>query len=146
MLKKIVVLAILLVTFSCVSSEQVKVENLLKTSKSWDGNKMLYPKIGKEEMTSDLVTIPPGKRLHFHCHPFPTFAYMKSGSIEVEKMDGSKKKFKKGDIISEVVNRWHRGRNTSSLRKAEIVVFYIGQKSTQNTIIHSKKNHNKCRI
>ncbi len=146
MLKKILLLSALLAISSCVFSNETKVENLLKTSKSWDGNKMLYPKKGIEEMTSDLVTIPAGKRLPFHCHPFPTFAYMKSGSIEVEKMDGSKKKFKKGDIISEVVNRWHRGRNISSVKKAEIVVFYIGQKSVHNTIMHSKENHNKCKI
>jgi len=107
---------------------------------------MLYPRKGRKETSSIFVFIAPGQILPFHCHPFPTFAYMKSGSIEVEKMDGSKKKFIKGDIISEVANSWHRGKNLSSLKKVEIIVFYIGQKSIQNTIIHSKENHNKCRI
>ena len=106
MFRKILALFILLAISSCASSEKVKVKNLLKTSKSWDGNKMLYPKRGKEEMTSDLITIPAAKRLPFHCHPFPTFAYMKSGAIEVEKMNGGKKIFRKGDVISEIAIRF----------------------------------------
>ena len=52
--------------------------------------------------------------------------------------------FKKGDVIFELVKSWHRGRNPSNINKAEIIVFYIGQKKSENTFMFNADNITKC--
>lgn len=120
------------------------IKTLSKASASWDGAPIHYP-IGDEEVTAIQITLGPGEKLPFHCHPFPTLGYMTSGAIQVDRLNGDTKKFAKGDVIMEVVNTWHRGRNLSDKEPAELVVFYTGLKDKPNSIEFSETNKAACK-
>lgn len=117
---------------------------LLQGDSSWDGAPSTYDSKPLDTL-SIYLKIAPGEALPFHCHPVPSFGYIISGELEVEKKDGSKKIFKKGDALVEVINTWHRGNNKSNIKPVEIVVFYIGAKSKNDvTIPYSESNQTKC--
>lgn len=120
-------------------NNDIVVKELSKTTTSWDGKNIIYPS-GNEEITTTHITIPPNAKLPFHCHPVPTLAYVISGKIKVETMEGKTKLFKAGEEIIEVVNSWHRGYNPSRIKPVKIIVFYAGQKSLKNTIMYDKEN------
>jgi quercetin dioxygenase-like cupin family protein len=136
-------ISILLVISSCNDSNRVSLEILHKSSESWDGIMIEYPD-GNEEITAVRIKLAPNAKLPFHCHPYPTIGYVISGKIEVEKEDGESKQFAKGDVVFELVNSWHRGRNLSQFKQAEIVAFYIGQKNFSNTILKDIQYKHEC--
>jgi len=143
---KIIAISLIYFITSCHSTtDALKINTLSKTSTSWDNQTIPFPR-QNEEITTIHITLSPKEKLPFHCHPVPTLAYMTSGTIEVEKMNGEKKLFNKGDEIIEVVNTWHRGNNPSLIKDATIIVFYVGQKNHNNTIYYNDQNKNKCRI
>ena len=143
-MKKIISLFLLtLLIFTTYNSQAAEKEIILKSSQSWDGNIVNYPK-GQAQITGVKITLGRGESMPFHCHPVVTTGYVDSGKIEVEKMDGTKKIFKKGDSIIEVMNTWHRGHNLSNLRKVKLMVFYAGAKDVPNTILYNEENKDKC--
>ena len=102
----------------------VKVTPLAKTLTSWDCRPIVYPH-GTAEMTSLLVELAPGAQTGWHCHPFPSFAYLLEGTLEVTLDDGRVQGLNAGEALSEVVNRSHNGRNVGRV-PAKLVVFYAG--------------------
>ena len=121
---------ILLITLvTCV--EMVSAEPLLKTSTSWDGGKIYYPK-GEVEITSVKLKFEGGQVTNYHCHPVPTFGYVLKGNMEVETKDGKKVLLKEGEPVLEVMRTVHRG--TAVGGPAEVLVFYAGAKSIPNTV------------
>lgn len=106
--------------------ENVNVTTLKKTTTSTDGSKIIYPKIDNPEVTALLVEIPPGGQTGWHLHPVPVYAYMLSGSLNIEMENGENYSFKEGDAIIEVVNTPHNGKNTGQ-GPAKLVVFYTGE-------------------
>jgi|SaaInlStandDraft_6_1057023.scaffolds.fasta_scaffold168828_1 quercetin dioxygenase-like cupin family protein len=143
MFKKLALIFVFLFVCGCHNNKPINIDMLKKSSKSWDGKNITYP-IGNEEITAIKIDLAPNAKLPFHCHPYPTIGYVISGSIEVEKQDGNSMVFKKGDVIFELVKSWHRGRNPSNINKAEIIVFYIGQKKSENTFMFNADNITKC--
>jgi quercetin dioxygenase-like cupin family protein len=114
------------------AANDIKVTPLAKETTSWDGNPITYPQ-GQAEMTALFIEIGPGAETGWHCHPVPNFAYMLEGTLEVTLDDGRTKQLKAGDVLSEVVNRSHSGRNIGS-SPAKLVVFYIGVVGTPLTV------------
>lgn len=106
------------------AANDIKVTPLAKETASWDGRPIIYPQ-GQAEMTALLIEIGPGAETGWHCHLVPNFAYMLEGTLEVTLDDGRVKLLKGGDVLSEVVNRPHNGRNLGS-SPAKLVVFYTG--------------------
>ena len=102
----------------------VRVAPLAKETSSWDGKPIVYPG-GQAEMTALLIEIAPGAQTGWHCHLVPNFAYMLEGTLELELDDGRRKRLNAGDVLSEVVNRSHNGRNAGSV-PVKLVVFYAG--------------------
>lgn len=105
-------------------SGAVKVTQLLKTSTSWDGQPLVYPR-GTAQVTGMLVELSAGAETGWHLHPVPSFALLLEGEMEVTLKDGSKKRLKAGDAVAEVVGTWHNGRNPG-YTPAKLVVFYAG--------------------
>lgn len=118
-------------------------ETLSANGASWDGTAIVYPQ-GTPEVTAIRLIFKPGESLPFHCHPYTTVGFVQSGEFEVEKLNGEKKTFKKGETIVEVANRWHRGVNHSKTENAELVGFYIGLKDVKNTIPMTDENKSLC--
>ena len=100
---------------------------LLKTTESWDGSELPeYPK-GKPEITILKIIIPPHTELPVHKHPVINAGIVLKGNLKVTTEDGKTLYLKAGDIIAEVVNKWHHGTNEGD-ESAEILVFYAGIK------------------
>lgn len=115
------------------ASEAIKVAPLLKTAKSWDGQPIVYPQ-GKAEITAMRVEIAPGAETGWHIHSVPSFAVMLEGSLEVRLKDGRVKSLKAGDVVAEVVNTLHSGRNVGST-PVRLVVFYTGVDGQGHTML-----------
>ena len=88
----------------------VKVMPLLKTQTTTSGAPIAYPRIDDPEVQTLLVEIPPGGETGWHLHPYPAYAYILAGTIEVETVGGVRKTFKAGDAFAEMVDQPHDGR------------------------------------
>lgn len=115
------------------ASDAVKVVPLLKTTTTWDGQSIAYPQ-GKAEVSAMRVEIAPGADTGWHAHSVPSFAVMLEGTLEVMLKDGRIKRLQAGDVLAEVVNTPHIGRNVGRV-PARLVVFYAG---VENRFIPSK--------
>ncbi|HWJ72756.1 MAG TPA: cupin domain-containing protein [Kaistia sp.] len=105
----------------------VKVQPLLKTTTTTSGDPIHYPEIADPEVQSLIVEIPPGGETGWHTHPVPAYAYILSGSIEVESEGGVKKLFKAGDSFAEMVDRKHDGRVVGT-EPVRILMIVTGEK------------------
>ena len=108
----------------------IVVKELVKTTKSWDGEFLLpYPQ-GQPEITIRRISIPAGARLETHSHPVINAGVLLSGQLTVVTADGKTLHLQAGDPIVEVVNTSHYGINEGKA-PAEIIVFYAGAIGTQ---------------
>ena len=71
--------------------------------------------------------IPPETALPIHQHPSINAAYVVDGEITVVQEGGIQRNFKKGDVIVEMVGKWHYGVNQST-KPVELIVFYATTK------------------
>jgi quercetin dioxygenase-like cupin family protein len=112
----------------------IVLKELVKTTKSWDGEYLRpYPR-GRPEVTIRRIRIPAGARLDTHSHPVISAGMMLSGQLTVVSADGKRLHLKAGDPIVEVVNTEHYGVNEGEV-PAEIVVFYAGVVGTPITVV-----------
>lgn len=134
---------ILLAVIGCSAwafpASAAEVKPLMKSSTSWDGGSISYPQ-GTPEISAVQITIKPGEKLPFHCHPVPTFGFIQSGSLIVETADGKTHAFKKDDVVVEVMNTVHRGHNPSKTRNTVLIVFYAGATTTPTTFPAEDEN------
>jgi quercetin dioxygenase-like cupin family protein len=109
------------------AGDDVHVEELLKTTESWEGTVLPAYSQGQPEVTILKIEIPPGAQLPMHLHPVINAAVLTKGKLTVETIDGKVLHMESGDAMAEVVNKGHLGRNEGS-ETAEIIVFYAGIK------------------
>lgn len=108
-------------------------EELLKTTRSWDGQLLPpYPK-GQPEVSVRRIVIPPGTRLEMHSHPVINAGVLLRGRLTVVKDNGETRHLTAGDALAEVVNTWHYGINPGR-GPAEILVVYAGAKGVPTTV------------
>jgi quercetin dioxygenase-like cupin family protein len=112
----------------------LKVTSLLKTTTSWDGNPIVYPK-GPGEVTSLIVELAPGAETGWHEHPVPAFGYIMEGELELRLATGKVTTLHPGDAISESVDVLHNGRNIGE-EPVKILVFYMGEVGGKLSIAH----------
>ena len=103
----------------------VKVTPLVKTTTSWDGNPVVYPR-GQAEITGIIIELAVGGETGWHEHPVPSFAVVLEGTLEVTLRDGRKNRLGPGEALVEVVDTAHNGRNVGD-RPVKLVVFYAGE-------------------
>lgn len=111
----------------------VKVTPLLLTDTTEAGQPIVYPQVKDPEVRAVTVVIPSGVETGWHVHPFPCYAYILSGELEVEFEGGVKKQFHAGQAIAEAVNVLHNGRNPGK-EDAKLVMFVTGEKGLPFTI------------
>lgn len=108
-------------------------EQLIKTTRSWDGALLpAHPK-GQPEITILRITIPAGALLDAHRHPVINAGVLISGQLTVVTTEGKKLHLKAGDPIIEVVGTLHYGINEGN-DPAEILVFYAGVVDMPTTV------------
>src|SRR5690554_5058376 len=114
------------------------VDQLVKATQSWDGERLpRYPE-GQPEVTILRITIPAGARLDTHSHPVINAGVLISGELTVVTSDGKTLELKAGDPIVEVVNTLHYGINQGT-SPAEIIVFYAGIVDTPVTVVEPQR-------
>jgi quercetin dioxygenase-like cupin family protein len=118
----------------------IKVEKILVSATAYNGQQMSYLRTNQPEVTAVVVTIPPGGATGWHQHPVPVYAYMLDGELTVELKDGNSYRFKKGEVILEVVNLPHNGMNNGD-KDARLMVFYTGAIGLPNVIRQDTANH-----
>ena len=102
----------------------VKVTPLIKTTSSWNGKPIAYPK-GQAEISGMVIEIAPGAETGWHAHPVPSFAMVLEGTLEVTLKDGQRKRMASGEALVEVIDTLHNGRNVGK-GTVRLVVFYAG--------------------
>jgi quercetin dioxygenase-like cupin family protein len=135
MKKGLSLILVSLIAMSAVARDVPKatVEQLVRSSKSWDGTPLPnYPK-GIPEVTILKVTVPPRTRLAMHRHPVINAGVLLTGELTVETEAGDVLRMTAGDTLVEVVDKWHYGRNDGDT-PAEIIVFYAGVQGSPVTM------------
>lgn len=129
---------LLVVMFGVLSTVQaeeyvgkIKAEKILVTTTAGNGQKHAYLRTEHPEVTAMIVEIPPGAETGWHLHTVPVYAYVLSGTLEVELADTTKLNFKAGQAIVEVQNLAHNGRNSGS-EPVKLAVFYTGEEGRPN--------------
>ncbi|GAL31110.1 hypothetical protein JCM19239_4495 [Vibrio variabilis] len=111
-----------------------KIEQLAKTTSSWNGAQLPGYGIGQPEVTILKITIPPKAQLPIHKHPVINAGVLIKGSLKVITKTGDELELSSGDAIVEVVDTWHYGRNEGN-EPAEIIVFYAGTINEKLSVI-----------
>lgn len=112
----------------------LKVTPLLKTTTSWDGKPIVYPK-GQSEVTALIVEIAPEAETGWHEHPVPAFGYIMEGELELRLATGEVKILHPGDVVPESVGVLHNGRNIGE-DPVKILVFYMGEVGSKLSVAH----------
>lgn len=108
------------------AQSEVKVEQLLQTTQSWDGVKYAAYPTGQPEVTLIKISIPPHTTLDWHRHPMISVAYVLSGTLTVEKREtGKRKTIHAGQALAETIQTVHRGYTQNE--PVELIVFYAGR-------------------
>lgn len=104
----------------------VTVRTLLKTTAASDGQHLEYLKTENPEVTAAIVEIAPGAETGWHLHKVPVYAYVLEGTLQVMIGAGKAYTFEKGQVIIEVQNTAHNGKNIGK-DLVKLVVFYTGE-------------------
>jgi quercetin dioxygenase-like cupin family protein len=108
---------------SSAVSQGLKIEPILKSSKTADGEPLTYPRGDKPQIISVIVTIEPGGRTTLHRHPLPVFAYLLEGTWTVREEGHEPRVYKQGDAFLETVGHWHQGFNEGDKLVKLLAVF-----------------------
>jgi len=98
------------------------------------GEPITYLSTANPEVTSAILTVPPGGKTQWMTHPVPGYVFILEGELTVEFADGRKLKFTKGQGFLQARTKWHRGVNEGNQTMRFLAVFY-GEKGTP-TILH----------
>src|SRR6266540_3032734 len=90
-----------------------KVEPVIKSGKTADGEPLKYPRGDKPEVVSVIGTLEAGGRTALHQHPVPVFVYLLEGTLTVKQEGQKTRTYKQGDAFLETVGHWHQAFNES---------------------------------
>lgn len=96
------------------------------------GNPLRYPE-GEVNITSAIVTIPPGGTTGLHRHEVPLFAHILEGELTVDYGEGRIKTYRAGDSVFEAMDVPHNGTNTGTV-PMKLLAVYMGGGGKANTV------------
>ncbi|MBU3596169.1 cupin domain-containing protein [Polynucleobacter sp. 86C-FISCH] len=105
----------------------VVTELVVRSGNDWTGSSLPSYLSSAPEVAVMRFTIPPQTALPIHKHPAINAAYVMDGELTVFQEGGIQRNFKKGDVVIEMVEKWHHGINQGSV-PVELVVFYATTK------------------
>jgi quercetin dioxygenase-like cupin family protein len=110
------------------------VQSLLdKTTTTVLGQELRYPTALPAEVTSSVVTLPPGSETGLHRHDAPLYGYMLEGVLTVSYDGGVTKTYRTGDALMEAIGTAHNGANLGSV-PVRILVVNFGAEGVANTV------------
>lgn len=95
-----------------------------------------YPVTDNPEVSSSIITLPPGAQTGWHLHEAPMYAYVLEGTLEVTyKLDGTEKTnvYKKGEAIMEGLDTPHNGVNNTD-KPVKVLVVNFGSPDLANSV------------
>lgn len=116
------------------ASNGVKVEELANSTKMWDGRTLPNYPDGQPKLKILRIQVPSGVTLPWHYHPVINAAFILRGTLELKLQDGTRKIYRQGDALIEVVNTIHSGKALGET-DVDLVVFYAGEKAMPTTIL-----------
>lgn len=105
----------------------VVTELVVRSGNDWTGSPLPPYLSSAPEVAVMRFTIPPQTALPIHKHPAINAAYIIDGELTVIQEGGVQRIFKKGEVVIEMVEKWHHGINQGSV-PVELVVFYATTK------------------
>lgn len=93
------------------------------------GEPIRYLSTPNAEVTSVILSLPPGGKTDWMTHPVPGYLYILEGQLTVEFEDGHRLTFKQGQAFMQARTKWHRGINEGNTRMRFLAVFF-GEKGT----------------
>src|SRR5512142_612715 len=99
---------------------------LLSTGTTWNQAPIHYACPARPQVTAVKVEIPAGEATPWHTHPVGNYAYVLSGTLQLELRDGTTHAFQAGDAFAEVVDTPHRGKAVGAA-PVVLVVWYTGE-------------------
>ncbi|WP_368413491.1 cupin domain-containing protein [Dongia sp.] len=112
-MKKICLAGLLLLLATPLQAEQppVVVTPVMRTDVTASGQPIILPQKDAEIVVAN-YEIAPGASLPIHKHPFPRYAYVLAGTLEVTNTEtGRSETYRTGAFIIEAVGQWHKGAN-----------------------------------
>jgi quercetin dioxygenase-like cupin family protein len=88
---------------------------------------IVYLETPNPEISSSIVTIPPGTTTEWMTHPVQGYVYVLEGTLIVEFADGPRMVFKSGRGFPQARSKWHRGRNDGEGVVRFLAVFFGGK-------------------
>lgn len=114
---------------SCREEKTSKREVLLKTVSTWDNEKYAGLNIRNPEATVLKIVISPGEALPVHRHDLVNIAYVAKGTLTVIADGGKQITVRQGQVLPELIGKYHYGRNDGA-EPVELIVFYLGEQGT----------------
>jgi quercetin dioxygenase-like cupin family protein len=116
------------------SKPAVVVTPILATDETATGQPIQLPQKDAEVVVAT-YEIAPGAVLPEHKHPYPRYAYVMQGTLEVNNTEAGKIViYKKGDVVVEAVGQWHKGTNIGT-DPVVLVVFDFIEKDQKNVVM-----------
>jgi len=126
---KLLIVLFVMSLFTTNLSYSAQKEVLLKTTSTWDKTEYKKLKIKKPEATVLKIVIGVNEELPMHKHDLVNIAYVKKGTLTVITDDNKEITLHEGEVLPELVGKYHYGKNTGS-EPIELIVFYVGEKGT----------------
>ena len=118
-------------------STGVESTELLRTTKSWNGEELPdYPQ-GKPELVAMKYVIPVGQKLGGHHHVAMNHGVLVQGELTIIGLDGQIKTLHEGDVVVEMVDSVHYGENRGT-KPVVLYMFYVSQKGLPLSVPHSE--------
>jgi len=106
---------------------KAKMTDVSKDSMTIAGEPLNYLSTANPEISSSIMTIPPGSTTEWMTHPVQGFVYVLEGTLTVEYTDGPRKEFNAGHGFPQARSKWHRGRNDGETVLRFLAVFFGGK-------------------
>tara|TARA_B110000977_G_C10783154_1_gene379437 strand:+ start:147 stop:584 length:438 start_codon:yes stop_codon:yes gene_type:complete len=135
----VVIFSLALVSSGCTSSAEQSISSevlLEKTGQTILSENFNYPVTSEPQVSSSIVTLPPGSQTGLHLHEAPMYAYILEGTLEVTYLvEGVEetKIYHEGESIMEGLDTPHNGINTSN-SPVRVLVVNLGSPDLENTV------------
>ncbi len=126
---KFAIVFVIMILCTTISAYSAQKDVLLKTTSTWDCAEYKKLKIKKPEVTVLKIVINVNEELPMHKHDLVNIAYVKKGILTVITDDNKKITLHEGEVLPELIGKYHYGKNTGN-EPVELIVFYIGEMGT----------------
>ena len=89
------------------AAPQMTAHVVLDTTVTGTGQPIVLP-TGDARVVGLVVEIPSGYAPGYHKHPYPRYAYVLAGHLDIQDIGGTVRHYGPGDMIIETVDGWHR--------------------------------------